>query len=77
MLFLLYINDIDYNLSNTSVKLYADDTVIYSTNKEESIAYENVERDLKNLMNWCGKNQLTVNIKKNKTCIIWHKGNVT
>ena len=73
LLFLLYINDIDYNLSNTNVKLYADDTVIYSTKKEEAIAYENVERDLKNLMNWCGNNQLTVNIKKTKLVLFGTK----
>ena len=66
LLFLLYINDVDYNLLNTNIKLYADDTVIYSTNKNEAVAYENVERYLKTLMKWCDNNQLTVNIKKTK-----------
>ena len=64
LLFLLHISDIDYNLLNT--KLYADDTVIYSTNKDEAVAYGNVERDLKILMKWCDKNRLTINIKKTK-----------
>ena len=73
MLFLLYINDIDYNLLNTNVKLYADDTVIYSTNKDEAVAYENVESDLKNLMKWCDNNQLTVNIKKTKLVLFGTK----
>ena len=69
----MYINDIDYNLLNTNVKLYADDTVIYSTNKDEAVAYENVESDLKNLMKWCDNNQLTVNIKKTKLVLFGTK----
>ena len=62
----MYINDIDYNSLKTNVKLYADDTVIYSINKDEAVAYENVESDLKTRMKWCDNNQLTVNIKKTK-----------
>ena len=69
----LYINDIDYNLLNTKVKLYADDTVMYSTNKDETTAYANVERDLNVLMNWCENNQLTVNIKKTKLVLFGTK----
>ena len=36
LLFLLYLIDLDYQLHNTKVKLYADDTVLYSTSKEEA-----------------------------------------
>ena len=73
LLFLLYINDIDYNLLNTNVKLYADVTVIYSTNKDEAVVYENLERDLNTLMNWCGNNQLSVNIKKTKLVLFGNR----
>ena len=69
----LYINDIDYNLLNTKVKLDADDTVMYSTNKDETTAYAHAERDLNVLMNWCENNQLTVNIKKTKLVLFGTK----
>ena len=39
------------------MKLYADDTVIYSTRKTEGTAYANVEKDLNVLMKWCENNQ--------------------
>ena len=55
------------------MKLYADDTVIHSTNKDETTAYANVERDLNVLMNWCESNQLTVNIKKTKLVLFGTK----
>ena len=74
LLFLLYVNDLDYHLQSTHVKLYADDTVIYSTNEEEATAYNNVKSDLNMLLDWCNQNQLTVNTKKNKIMLFGTKG---
>ena len=74
LLFLIYVNSLDYDLHKTKVKLYADDTVIYSTNKDEHAAYNDVKQDLQLLMNWCNNNQLTVNIKKTKLMVFGTKG---
>ena len=74
LLFLIYVNNLDFDLYKTKVKLYADDTVIYSTNKEEEAAQNEVKHDLKLLMKWCNNNQLTINIKKTKLMVFGTKG---
>ena len=66
LLFLLYINDIDYSLIHSKVLLYADDTVIYANHKEEAYARLWVSEDLNILVNWCNINQLTINKDKTK-----------
>ena len=73
LLFLIYVNNLDFDLYRTKVKLYADDTVIYSTNNNEETAYNDVKHDLKLLMTWCNNNQLTVNIKKTKMMLFGTK----
>ena len=73
LLFLIYVNSLDVDLYRTKVKLYADDTVIYSTNNNEEAAYNDVKHDLKLLMTWCSNNQLTVNIKKTKMLLLGTK----
>ena len=40
ILFLLYVNYLDYFLQNSKIRLYADDTVIYSTDIEEATPRE-------------------------------------
>ena len=69
LLFLLYINDIDNDLIHSSVLLYADDTVLYSNHKDESVAHTWISEDLTQLTHWFKMNQLTVNIEKTKMMI--------
>ena len=52
-----------------TVQLYADDTVIYFSNKCHIYAKDILQRDLDNLQVWCHKNKLTVNIQKTKSMI--------
>ena len=65
-LFLLYINDLQDVLIDQNVYLYADDTVIFSTDKDLRLAHFNVQRNMSNVLSWCQQNKLTINIKKNK-----------
>ena len=58
MLFLLYINDIVDTLVCTKCYLYADDTVLYMSNPNETVAHAG----------WCDINQLT-NTKKTKVVL--------
>ena len=76
LLFLMYINDIASVLDYCKVSLYADDTVIYLAHENVNIAVELVQKDLNNLSNWCTRNKLTVNSKKNKYCIYGMRSNV-
>ena len=69
MLFLVYVNDISSVIKNCKYQLYADDTVIYSTNQNLNVGTEVVEQDLNRFVSWCKGNALTVNIKKSKHVI--------
>ena len=66
MLFLLYINDINNSLNICKTKLYADDTVVYATHREESTCHEWLKKDLGVLINWFNSNRLTINLDKTK-----------
>ena len=63
---LLYINDLTCSLRNASVALYADDTVLYVTNKDGATGRRDLQVDLDNLSRWCGANKLSHNAKKTK-----------
>ena len=65
LLFLIYINDIANVLDHCKVSLYADDTVIYIENNNVKNAIDLLQCDLDNLSNWCTRNKLTINSKKN------------
>ena len=73
LLFLLYINDIDNDMLHSKVLLYADDTVIYSSHEDESVAHLWISNDLANLSSWFKMNRLTVNIEKTKMMLFGTK----
>ena len=50
--------------------LYADDTVLLSTNKDVNICYDNMQADLFLINTWCRRNKLSLNIKKTK-CMLF------
>ena len=50
--------------------MYADDTIIYSSNCDVSIATSQCEEALKQLSAWCINNKLTINTKKTKVMSI-------
>ena len=64
-MFLLYINDIDENISST-VWLFADDYVMYRIidSLEDSLC---LQRDLSTILNWTKKWQMQLNIDK---CVV-------
>ena len=65
LMFLLYINDIDENISST-VRLFADDCIMYRIidSLEDSLC---LQRDLSNILNWTKKWQMQLNIDK---CVV-------
>ena len=66
LFFLVYINDLTYSIKSASVELYADDNVLYVTNKNGEIARSKLQADLHNLSRWCSANKLSLNAKKTK-----------
>ena len=65
LMFLLYINDIDENISST-VWLFADDCIMYRIidSLEDSLC---LQRDLSTILNWTKKWQMQLNIDK---CVV-------
>jgi len=64
-MFLLYINDIDENISST-IRLFADDCIIYRMieSVEDSLC---LQRDLHSIYSWANKWQMKLNIDK---CVV-------
>ena len=63
LLFLLIINDIDENLRQCEMTLYADDSVLYVGGKTCDIIEEKLNSDLEQIANWFDQNNLVVNLK--------------
>ena len=75
LLFLIYINDIKVLNTQVHFKLYADDTVLYVSDKKLDTAYPILQNEFLNFSTWCAINQLTINTKKTKSMLftISHK----
>ena len=76
-LFLMYINDLVYNIHHCKSFLYADDIVMYQKiGKTTSLRdIDLFKQDIKSIEIWCLKNELTVNIKKTKLQYFPHNRN--
>ena len=64
LFFVLYINDVKKYIDDAEIRLYADDTVILSHNKDWHAAQENLQRKLNGFVEWSKLNELTVNSQK-------------
>ena len=70
LLFLIYINDLSHVVMNTSMYLYADDTVLLSSDKCIHTCTDNMQRDLVIIAEWYYSNKLSLNIKTTK-CMLF------
>ena len=74
LLFIIYTNDLFSEwLSNDSLYMYADDTLIMSEGKTEIEAVERSQSRLDILTTWCQQNKLTINICKTKHMCITNR----
>ena len=66
-LFLCYINDICTVCKSSEMLLYADDTVLYRriSDTEQFLDMHNFKQDVLQMRDWCQKNRLSINVKKN------------
>ena len=73
LMFLIYINDITDQISNgTSIRLFADDCLLYRIIKSPSDA-DMLQKDLSSLVEWTDKWQMSFNSSKCKTLRITKK----
>ena len=67
LLFIIYINDLGKSLQHMEYLHYADDTVIYLSNKGDTpYVEENINSDIGRVTTWCKANKLSLNAKKTK-----------
>nr|AMS38367.1 hypothetical protein [Bactrocera tryoni] len=66
ILFLLFINDISSVVKFSKVLLYADDVKLFKTYTSNSERCQ-LQTDLNNLVSWCDRNDMPLNLKKCKT----------
>ena len=64
LLFLIYINDL-YNASlDTNFIMFADDTNLFTSNKNSNVAFNTMNTALKNISLWFKSNMLSLNVSK-------------
>ena len=66
-MFLIYIDDLSKVLKHSNVVMYADDTVLYFSHKDIKNIEAALSEDLDAVAQWLQRNQLVINLKKNKT----------
>ena len=73
LLFLIYINDIGNRIAYSTLRLYADDAVVYTYAESINETHIKLQSDLDNIDVWCRRNQLTVNTSKTKCMLFGSK----
>ena len=74
LLFLIYINDLANAIRHSSIRLFADDCVLFKAVRSASDC-EELQEDLGNIQSWCAKWQLRLNPAKCKAMNVTNKRN--
>ena len=64
ILFLIYVNDLQYSMPNACLRLFADDTALVVNNSNIDTLIADVKHKLKMVHEWCTCNKLTINDTK-------------
>jgi len=75
LLFILYINDLQYSLKFSTASHFADDTCLLYDSKNPKTLETNLNYDLKKLNQWLYANRLALNIDKTKLLLFHSKYN--
>ena len=70
LLFTVYINDIIQSIHGCSIHLYADDTVLYFSDKDVSRIEQTLNIQLKCIYKWMCSNKLSLNFDKTESLLI-------
>ena len=66
LFFNIFINDITFFCDNSSLRLYADDTTLYSSDSSSKRLEIKINQDLASITDWLSINYLSINTKKTK-----------
>ena len=73
LIFILYVNDVFKSLNaNTSIYMYADDTLLVCKAKNATDVTEKAQKALDEIVTWCEENKLTINRGKTKFMLVKH-----
>lgn len=65
LLFIIFVNDMESAVSDSSMDLYADDTTIKTAARDIETVRDRLNRDLAQLCAWLSNNRLILNVEKN------------
>ena len=68
--FNVFINDLNFSVQLSSLRLYADDTTAYASNTDIPALEMFLYKDLENLSSWLASNYLSGNSKKTQAMIL-------
>ena len=69
LLFLIYINDLNLSVKNSTVHHFADDTNLLYINKSLKLICKKVNYDLKGITDWLNANRISLNVNKTEFVI--------
>ena len=69
-LFNVFINDLNYSVNISSLRLYADDTTEYYADTCPAVLEFTLNQDLEKLSHWLSANYLTMNNTKTQAMIL-------
>ena len=69
LFYIIYANDLSHIIKNCHVAMYADDTVLYSANKDFGKSAADLQSDLNLLSDWCSTKGITANTEKTKIMV--------
>ena len=74
LIFLVYINDLQYSIQYSNTILFADDTTILQGHQNLKYLKWSIEEDLKQMIDLIKANLLTTNLDKTE-CLLFHNSN--
>ena len=70
LLFLLFINDMPEYILNSTVDMYADDTLMYVCHKDVNVIEKCLNEDLVSLSKWLDNSLMKANVSKTKVMLL-------
>ena len=70
LMFILFINDMNLSVENTTLDMYADDSTASTSAKTVPQLQEKLQTDMDNISNWCNHNKMVINADKTKSMLI-------
>ena len=66
LFYIIYANDLPEIIKNCDIAMYADDTILYTANRDFGESVRKMQTDLDQLSGWCLTNGISVNVEKTK-----------